>query len=90
MAHRAIFECKACPKHCTVRTEERNERPPRCLYWRDSAVWLRKDGPNKEKMIDWPRFCGCGGRLIPIFAARHGEEPKEYAECQKCKGVLNG
>ena len=89
MAHRAIWECKQCDKHCTIRTEERIERPARCPYWRDNCLFLRKDGMNKEKIQkDYPRQCDCGGRFIPIFRARRGEEPREYVECKKCKRVI--
>lgn len=87
--HRAIWECKQCEKHCTIRTEERIERPPRCPYWRDSCVFLRKDGMNKEKLLkDWPRVCICGGEFVKIFCARRGEDPKEYVECKVCKSVI--
>lgn len=83
--HRPIWNCTHCGKHCTIRIEDGRDRPFQCPYGRP-CLWLRRDGIYKEKMAkEWPRFCDCGGRLIPIFAARRGEMPTEYAECQKCK-----
>ena len=84
---RYIWECKNCERHCTTHCYD-DERPPNCLYWR-TPVWVRKDKDGKEKIIkEYPRECDCGGRYIPIYRARRGEDPSEYAECMTCKKVI--
>lgn len=70
--HRAIYECKSCAKHCTVRTKE-TEKPTKCIYWKDYCCFVRKD-KHEQKNIEefkgtkqcvkcacyvWNDFTGC-------------------------------
>lgn len=83
-----IWECKACARHCRARALD-DERPPHCLYWRDNAVWIRKDKRGKEKVLkDYPRECAsCGGGIVIVYRAVRGSEPRTYTECRKCHDV---
>lgn len=50
--HRAIYECKSCPKHCTVRTKE-TEKPTKCIYWMDYCCFVRKDKHNQKNLEEF-------------------------------------
>ena len=47
---RWIYECRACGKYCTTRTDKIDEVPARCLFWLDFSDWVRID-KHKQKSL---------------------------------------
>ncbi len=50
---RPIYECRACGRYCTTRTDKVDDVPARCLFWHDFASWVRIDKHEQKQLNEF-------------------------------------
>ena len=85
---RAIYECKGCDRHCTLRVHA-DERPYKCMYWAEKANWVRIDKHEQKVMYEYRMECPiCGCERTPEYRAtkrKKGIEISVIMHCKECK-----